>query len=179
VSRDGAGVVVIGVGNVLLGDDGAGVRVVETLRALARSDANALPPGTRLVDGGTLGLDLLGQLEGAAGLVLVDAMDTGRTPGTVSVLRGGATGRADGRPGPGRRAGVGQLLAAARALGSLPPHPVLVGIQVADVSVGLELSSEVAAVVADVAGIVCREARALARGGPAPTLALELAGAST
>ncbi len=78
----------IGVGNVLRGDDAVGVRVVEGLRAAVAGDPHALPAGTRLVDGGTLGLDLLRSIRDARAVVLVDAVRLGGPAGTVSVLRG-------------------------------------------------------------------------------------------
>ncbi len=65
---------VIGVGNVLRGDDAIGVRVVESLRAAMARDPLALPVRTRLVDGGTLGLDLLTPIRDASAVVLVDAI---------------------------------------------------------------------------------------------------------
>ena len=98
--------VVIGVGNVLLRDDGVGVRVVEALRSAARHDPTALPESTRLVDGGTLGVDLLSAVEGARSLVLIDAVDLDQPAGTVSVLRGDAIAgvrRPLGPVRPGRR----------------------------------------------------------------------------
>jgi hydrogenase maturation protease len=132
--------VVIGVGNVLLGDDAAGVRVVEGLRAMAADDPGALPPGTRLVDGGTLGLDLLRVIGDARGVVLVDAVRLGGMAGTVTVLHGHAIltagGVRDGRP----TSAVGELVSVARLLGWLPEPVALVGIEIAGIAPGLGLS---------------------------------------
>lgn len=139
--------VVLGVGNILLRDDGVGVRVVEALRSLADRDTSALPEGTRLVDGGTLGLDLLRTVEDAACLLLLDAVDLGLEPGTVSVLRGNAilaAGSAWGRSVPG---GVGELLSVARLMGWLPDPVAMVGIQVRETGFGVGLSGQVEAAV--------------------------------
>jgi hydrogenase maturation protease len=136
---------VIGVGNVLRGDDAVGVRVVEGLRTALDFDPHALPARTRLVDGGTLGLDLLRTIRDARAVVLVDAVHLGRAVGTVSVLRGdeiaGTAGPRDGTT-PGA---VGELLATARLLGWLPADVAMVGIEVADIDFGIGLSPEVAA----------------------------------
>ena len=139
--------VVIGVGNVLLRDDGVGVRMVEELRRVAERDASALPEGTHLLDGGTLGLDLLGAVEGARSLLLLDAVDLDQPAGTVSVLRGDAITDAAAGVGPGRRIarGVEELLAVARLTGRLPDPVSLVGIQVDDTNLGEGLSERVAA----------------------------------
>jgi len=137
--------VAIGVGNVLLRDDGVGVRLVEALRADAERDPRAYPEGVRLVDGGTRGADLLPWLDGARCLLLLDALDLGRRPGTVSVLRGdeilAADGAWDGRA-PG---GVGELVSVARLAGRLPARVALVGVQVGDTAWGDGLSGPVAA----------------------------------
>jgi hydrogenase maturation protease len=150
-------VVVMGVGNVLLGDDGVGVRVMEELRRLAADDPAAVPDGTRLVDGGTLGLDLLGALRGARSLLILDAVNLGLEAGTVSVLRGEAIAAAGG-PGAGAAPGsVGELLALARLMGWLPDPVTLVGVQVGDTGFGVGLSPRVEAAVSGAAETARRE----------------------
>ena len=146
--RPEAPAVVIGVGNVLLGDDGVGVRVVEALRDAAAKDPSVLPAATRLVDGGTLGTQLLDVIARARSLLLLDALDLGRPAGTVSVLRDdgiAAAGAGPGRPDGGE--GVNELLGVARLAGWLPATVVLVGIQVDDMSPGIGLSKRVEAAV--------------------------------
>lgn len=73
--------VVLGLGNTLLGDDGAGVHVVERLSRDA-----SLPAGVELLDGGTLNFSLLDRIESASMLVVVDASNLGEPPGTVRVF---------------------------------------------------------------------------------------------
>jgi len=68
---------VIGLGNPLRGDDGIGCRVVSELEQLP------LPDDIDLVDGGTGGLNIISLFEGARGLLLVDAVDMGGSPGTI------------------------------------------------------------------------------------------------
>lgn len=145
MAAHGGPAVVLGVGNVLLGDDGVGVRVVEGLRALGAHDPSALPEGTRLVDGGTLGLDLLRTVDGARCLLLLDAVDLGRPAGTVVVLRGEAILAAGGAWAPSVQGGVAELLSAARLMGWLPDPVAMVGIQVHGTGLGIGLSEHVAA----------------------------------
>jgi len=137
--------VVIGVGNILRGDDGAGVRAVEALRAAWARDPMALPVDTRLVDGGTLGLDLLRTVAEARALVLLDAVDLQLPAGTVRVLRGDDIVAAGGGWGGAADGGVGELLAIARLMGWLPDRVSLVGIQVDAVGFGIGLSEPVEA----------------------------------
>ena len=71
-------VVVLGVGNLLLSDEGVGVRCVERLQRAAD-----LPPEVALIDGGTSTHELLDDLEGLDLLVILDAAKTGGPPGRV------------------------------------------------------------------------------------------------
>ena len=149
--------VAIGVGNVLLGDDGAGVRVIEGLRRLSESDPEALPPATRLVDGGTLGSGLLDEVASARALLIVDAVDLGLIPGSVAVWRGG------GPPSAHDDHGIGELLSVARLAGILPSAVTVVGIGVDVIDAGTTLSPRVESAVGRAVTVARRELRALDR----------------
>jgi hydrogenase maturation protease len=73
-------VLVLGIGNVLMGDEGAGVAVVRDL------ERRALPPGVTVIDGGTGGFHLLSYLTDHDPVIMVDATMDGQPPGTVSLL---------------------------------------------------------------------------------------------
>jgi hydrogenase maturation protease len=147
VSDTTAPVLVIGIGNTLLRDEGAGVLAVRELEAAAAS--SPLPAGVQLVDGGTLGLDLLPLVEEAEALVLIDAIESGSAPGSVCVLRDAEVEARLGGKLSAHQIGVGDLVAVARLRGTLPAHTSLVGIQPAHIEVGLELSGEVAEALPD------------------------------
>ena len=155
--------VVLAMGNVLLRDDGVGSRVIGELRRLTERDPLAVPDGTQLVDGGTLGLDLLRTVSGARSLLVLDAVRLGQDAGTVSVFRGDAIHASDaaGDRRGGTTTGVGELLAAARLMGWLPDPVALVGVQVGDTRLGVGLSPGVDAAVRVVVETVCRELRVL------------------
>jgi hydrogenase maturation protease len=139
------GLLILGVGNILLRDDAVGVHVV---RAIDDDPASVLPPGTRIVDGGTLGLELLPLVGEAGVLVLVDAVDMGLAPGTVTVLQDAEIERPLGSHVSSHQVGVIDLLAAARLCGTLPQRVVLVGIQAESFEIGLGLSEAVGDAVA-------------------------------
>ena len=145
MSTPGGHLLVLGVGNVLLCDEGVGIHLLHELeRRAARGDV-VLPGDTRLVDGGTMGLDLLPQLAGARALLVLDAVDLRLAPGAVTVLRGNALrARVGGAPAV-QRAGVGDLLAAARLADVLPAAVALVGVQPAQIEIGLAMSAVVRA----------------------------------
>lgn len=153
----GAGTLVLGIGNILLRDEGVGVVVARRIEAARESGAIAVPPGTRIVDGGTLGLDLLPMIEDADQVVMVDAVDLRQAPGTVSVLRDESVQAAlSGHVSP-HQIGVGDLVAAARLMGVMPPRFTLVGIQPGVIAIGLELTEPVAAAVGVAIDLVRRE----------------------
>lgn len=153
-------VLILGVGNRLLRDDGVGCRVVaELVRP-------GLPAGIQAVDGGTLGRDLLPLVATAAALVIVDAVDLRTEPGTVTALHGDAaaeTLRGAGALGGG---GMGDLIAHARLAGRLPEPIILVAIQPASIEPGLGLTTAVEAAVPRAAELATREAVAARAGLP-------------
>lgn len=148
-------VLVLGLGNVLLGDEGVGVHVVQAIAA----DRPPLPAGTQVVDGGTLGLELLPVVSDADALILVDAADLGQEPGAVNVVSGDSLrARLAGHVSP-HQAGAGDLIAAARLMGVLPGRMAMVGIQPGSLEPAVTLSQPVEAAVPRAVGIVCELAR--------------------
>jgi hydrogenase maturation protease len=152
---------VMGLGNILLSDEGIGVRVIEYL--LAQYD---FPEGVLVMDGGTLGLDLLPYLEDASRLVVVDAVQARKPPGTLVRL----TGREipiflDASKVSPHQEGLQDLLAVAMLKGYLPGKVIFWGAQIESLGVGLELSPVVAAQVDALADKVLAE---LARWGIQP-----------
>ncbi|MGA2674764.1 MAG: hydrogenase maturation protease [Terracidiphilus sp.] len=77
-TNSGKKTLVLGLGNVLMGDEGIGVHVVRAL------EQHALPAGVECLDGGTGGFILLEPLESADRIVLIDAAADGNPPGTVT-----------------------------------------------------------------------------------------------
>ncbi|HUK56888.1 MAG TPA: HyaD/HybD family hydrogenase maturation endopeptidase [Nitrospiria bacterium] len=128
-------IVVLGVGNTLMRDDGIGVWAV---RALA--EAYDLPDRVRLIDGGVAGLRCLPEFEGAGHLLIIDAVSGEKPPGTIYYL---TPEDLSARPGPyfsAHEVGVAELLSVARFLGRLPLTRIL-GVQPQEVrKVGLDLT---------------------------------------
>jgi len=77
-------IVVLGLGNILLRDEGVGVRVIEELQR--RYDF--FPP-VKMLDGGTAGFGLVTEIEGCNKLLVVDAVKAGNEPGTVYKFKSG------------------------------------------------------------------------------------------
>jgi len=133
-------ILILGLGNILLQDEGLGVRAVERLAARYR-----LPPGVQVMDGGVMGLDLLPYLEGVSHLLIADAVQTGRPPGSLVRLTGEAIPAALSLKMSMHQVGLQELLALAGFQGTLPEHVVLWGLEPASLDWGLELSAPIAA----------------------------------
>jgi hydrogenase maturation protease len=115
----------LGIGNSLLQDDGAGIHVIEALR-----DSAALAPSIRLRDGGTIGLALLADIEDCTALIAVDAMELGEAPGTVQTFTGPAMdAQLGGKKRTAHEVALADLLQAAELIGAKPVRRALVGIQ--------------------------------------------------
>ncbi|OGN86911.1 MAG: hypothetical protein A2X23_00835 [Chloroflexi bacterium GWC2_73_18] len=142
---------VLGLGNRLQGDEALGAMVVERLRA---EPPDAGPGSLELIDGGTVGLGLLPYVAGLDGLVVVDAIEAGRAPGTRIDLDGRRLVRHGTAMGV-HDLGARELLGALLVTGALPRRVRVVGAQPASLALGTDLSAAVAAALPG----VCRAIR--------------------
>jgi len=133
-------ILVLGLGNILLQDEGLGVRAVERMAARYR-----LPPDVQVVDGGVMGLDLLPYLEGVSHLLITDAVQTGQPAGSLVRLEGEAIPAALQVKMSMHQVGLQELMALAGFQGTLPERVVLWGLEPASLEWGLELSAPIAA----------------------------------
>jgi hydrogenase maturation protease len=145
---------IVGIGNNLLTDDGAGIHVLERIAGEDPDDDLAC------IDGGTVGLALLDRLSNLHGLVALDAMILGKAPGTVTVLEGEAMdAHLRNQRGSVHEVGLSDLMDALRLRGDLPENRALIGIEPADMDWGTEPTEAVAAAVPEAAA----QARRLVR----------------
>lgn len=146
-------VLVAGIGNVFLGDDGFGVEVV---RQLMREPA---PPGVAIVDVGIRALHLAYDLlEPPDLLLIVDAVSRGEPPGTLYLIDVDAVPAETGL-GDAHGITVSAVLATLRALGGTPPRTRLVGCEPAFIGEAMDLSPAVAASVPRAVAMVRRAIR--------------------
>jgi len=76
-------ILILGLGNLLLQDEGVGIHVV---RALEAGQAGPLPPSVQTLDGGTGGFQLVGEIQESEHVIMIDATLDGKPPGTVTLL---------------------------------------------------------------------------------------------
>ena len=131
--------VVIGVGNTILSDEGVGVHAARLLE----SDPRA-PAGVTILDGGTIGLELIPYASDAPRILILDAMNSGKAPGTLARMTGkDLLGTTAGRSV--HQLGVADLIAALFLVSSGPQEIVVLGVQPANTDWGTTLSPEVEA----------------------------------
>ncbi len=135
---------ILGIGNILLQDEGAGIHVIRHLAGLVagRDDVT-------LMDGGTLSFSLAGAIEDAAQLIVIDAAQLDAESGTTRVFEGE---QMDAFVGGNRKCSVHEvglidLLTIARLTDRLPPRRALIGIQPQVVDWGETPSPPVAAAI--------------------------------
>ncbi|RDI61602.1 hydrogenase maturation protease [Nocardia pseudobrasiliensis] len=139
-------VLVAGIGNIFLGDDGFGPAVLRRLSGTRES-------GVRVADYGIRGMHLAYDLlDGWDALLLVDALPNRGAPGRIEVLR--AEPDCPAAQLDAHAMNPEAVFAAVRALGGAVPPTVVVGCQVASVEEGIGLSEPVAAAVPAAASVV-------------------------
>jgi len=162
VSGEGAppaariGVLVLGLGNVLLGDDGLGAAAIARIERDYR-----VPPGVRLEDGGTLGMALLGLLADSDHVILVDAVRSDDPPGTLVRLDGADVGDAVRDRLSPHQVGVADLLDAARLIDSYPGSVTLLGLVPETIDLAVERSPAVDRKLDELVAAIVREVQRL------------------
>ncbi|MGB5062699.1 MAG: HyaD/HybD family hydrogenase maturation endopeptidase [Candidatus Competibacter sp.] len=135
-------IVVLGLGNILLRDEGVGVRVVEALAA-----RYVLPAVVEVVDGGTVGMDLLDTLAGCDHLLVCDAVQTGAPPASVVKLADAEVPALFQTRFSPHQLGLAEVLATLILMEEAPAALTLIGVVPIDLELGVELSPDVAAAV--------------------------------
>jgi hydrogenase maturation protease len=151
-------IIVLGIGNILNRDEGVGVHAVQALQ----SHLSPSPDGqvshqekgrgdeVEFLDGGTLGLSLLPTVEEASHLLILDAVDARQAPGTVIELTGNEIPLFSGIKLSQHQITFQEVLGLASVRGKLPPNLHLIGVQPADLEIGLQLSPTVAVALPEV-----------------------------
>jgi hydrogenase maturation protease len=123
-------ILVLGIGNLLWGDEGFGVRTLEAL-----DQQYAFPPNVQLVDGGTQGLYLLPYVKGARKMIIFDAVDYSMAPGTLKVVWNEEVPAFLGANKMSlHQVGFQEVLALAKLDGCFPEEVVLIGVQPEDMT---------------------------------------------
>ncbi len=133
-------VLLLGIGNVLLADDGLGSTFAATF-----AERRHVPPELEVVDGGTLGLELLHRIAGRRVLIVVDAVRNGGVAGELVRWAGSDVPAMLGAAISSHDVALADLLAAATLLDRAPETVVLHGVEPGELHPGVELSAAVQA----------------------------------
>lgn len=132
-------IAVLGLGNLLRTDDGAGIHAIRRLQEDGR-----LPADVQIIEGGTLGLNLLPSLQGITHVLALDAVETGAPPGTLSRFSGTGLDLLPVAKSV-HLLGFADLLGSLKLLGQAPSEVVLLGVQPYSTEWGVALSQPVEA----------------------------------
>ena len=132
--------VVLGIGNLIMQDEGVGVRVVEALQR-----DHEIPEGVTVVDGGTSAMEMLDELSDLDHLIVVDAINAGKAPGTLLRIEGDDVPVFFRTRLSPHQIGLPDVLASLEFLGAQPKKMVILGVQPQTMELGMELTPLVAA----------------------------------
>jgi len=146
VSGNSANAAIIGIGNRLLRDDGVGPRVIDALE-----ESQDLPEGVRLFDAGTTGFLALEAMSGCERAIVVDAIQTGKEPGTVQEYRFKDGEFSEEIPQMTMHdISFTEALIYAREVYELPTDVRIIGVEPESLSTGLELTTPVTAAIPEI-----------------------------
>ena len=149
-------VLVLGLGNVVCTDDGAGIAAIHKL--MREYD---LPEGVLALDGGTLGLSLLPLVDSADQVILVDAIKADGPPGTQVRIEGEEVAPAVYERLSPHQIGVADLLAGASLLDRYPDRVVVIGVVPESIELGIERTPAVQASIPELVERVVKELTAM------------------
>lgn len=147
-------ILVLGVGNVLLTDEGVGVRALKELER-----RYTFPENVELLDGGTAGIELLRHIRNRDYLIIIDCMKCSQEPGTVVRVEGNDVPTAFRTRISPHQLGLSDLLAAAMLTDELPENLVLFGVEPESIDIGLDLTDRVEASLEKLTNAVIDELR--------------------
>jgi hydrogenase maturation protease len=127
-------ILILGIGNILMKDDGIGVRVVQRIKD------KDLPPDVEVMDGGVLGLNLMYYIEGRKKVIVIDAVNVGNPPGTIYRFTEEALLEKKELLRSAHGVDFYDVIKTAALLGTKPDEVVFLGIEPEVVEEGMELS---------------------------------------
>jgi len=132
-------ILVLGIGNLILQDEGVGIQAIQQLEAQFE-----IPPEIEVLDGGTSGMELLTPISDAEQIIILDAVKTGKPAGTIVRLDNEEIPTFFRMKVSPHQVGLADVLAAATLTDSMPRNLVLFGVEPLEIDLGMELSAPVA-----------------------------------
>jgi hydrogenase maturation protease len=149
-------IIVLGVGNILLSDEGIGVRAIEKLQ----QDYD-LPPEVVIIDGGTTGMEMLEDLSNADHIVIIDAVRSGKAPATIIRLADEQVPVFFKTKLSPHQIGLSDVLATLEFIGEQPGGVTVFGVEPVSLETGMALTPQVEARLPALLELVATELREL------------------
>ncbi|MDD5057607.1 MAG: HyaD/HybD family hydrogenase maturation endopeptidase [Sideroxydans sp.] len=149
-------IVVLGVGNLLLTDEGVGVRAIEKLQR-----DYELPPEVVVIDGGTTGMEMLEDLSNADHIIIIDAVRAGKAPASIVKLVGDQVPVFFKTKLSPHQIGLSDVLATLAFIGEQPGGITVIGVEPVSLETAMELTPQVEARLPEVVELVVAELRQL------------------
>jgi hydrogenase maturation protease len=149
---DNKPILILGIGNILLKDEGIGVHVANILKDMP------MPPDVEVMEGGTMGIDLLFYIEGRKKVIVVDTVKAGGAPGTMYRFTDKDLGVKKEFLRTAHGIDFSDVVRTARNLGTKPEEIVFIGIEPEDMNnAGLELSALITSRIPAIIELVLKE----------------------
>ena len=149
-----ADVTILGVGNVILTDEGFGVRAAEDL-----DHHYTFPDNVQIVDGGTLGIELTQYVTGTNKLLVIDSINGGAEPGTVFRFHNDAIMEHFQDKLSAHEVGIQDVLALLTVTGHKIPEVIVIGAQPFDLEAGVGLSDGMQALLPQIVEQILKDLR--------------------
>jgi hydrogenase maturation protease len=143
-------IVIIGVGNMLMKDEGVGIHAIQEL------EKQALPKDVKIIDGGT-SPDLIAYTRAGDKMIIIDAAKAGGEPGAVYRFKPEDLASEKPELASAHQMGVVENLSLMSFAGSKPRDVIIIGIEPAEIDWGMELSPVIQQKLPDIIKIVMRE----------------------
>ncbi len=131
-------VTILGIGNLLMGDEGVGIHALNKLQ-----ESYTFSPAINFIDGGTIGIDLIPYFEECNKMIIVDAVDSQKEPGYIVTLENEEIHYRFNTKLSLHHAGLSDVLSIIKLQEIKAPDMILIGVQPEKVEMGLELSDTV------------------------------------
>ena len=136
--QDSIDVTILGIGNLLMGDEGVGIHALNKLQ-----ESYTFSPDINFVDGGTIGIDLIPYFEECKKMIIIDAVDFQEEPGYVGVLQNEEIKYRFNTKLSLHHAGLSDVLSIIELQEIEAPDMVLIGVQPEKVEMGIELTETI------------------------------------
>ncbi len=145
-------IAVLGLGNILLTDEGVGVHAVNAINKRC-----AFFPPIEIVDGGTMGLDLLPLFQEKDKILIIDAVDFGKAAGLIGIIEGDAIPSVLKTKLSVHHIGLSDVLFTAKLMRTTPLDVCLIGIQPKSLDLGLDMTDEIRVKLDDLIGLALQK----------------------